>query len=86
MPLYDYQCPACQHEFEKNVKVANYQDLQPCPKCETESGRIIKGCPGLGDPVRLGLQKPSDAFRDVLRSIADRTPGGSVMRNNSSYI
>ena len=86
MPLYDYKCNTCEHEFEKNVKVANYQDPQPCPECTGESVRIVKGCPSLGDPVRLGITKPSDGFRDVLRNIADRTPGGSVLRNNSSYI
>lgn len=86
MPMYDYQCSQCEHQFEKNVKIAQYQDPQPCPQCSGESTRIIKGCPSLGDPVRLGLVKPSDGFRDVLRNIADKTPGGSVLRNNSSYI
>ena len=83
--MYDYKCPSCEHEFEKNVKMANYQDPQPCPKCNTESSRTVKGAPGLGDAMRLGLQKPSDGFRDVLRRIHERTPG-SQLKNNSSYI
>jgi putative FmdB family regulatory protein len=86
MPIYDYKCPACAKEFEKNVKMAQYQDPQPCPECNTESPRFVVGAAAIGDPVRLGLKKPSDGFRDLLRNIADKTPGGSGMRNNSSYI
>lgn len=86
MPVYDYKCPNCQNEFEKNVKVAFYQDPQPCPDCNTDSGRIVKGAPSMGDPVRLGIRRPDDLWRDTLRRIADTTPGGKGLRNNSSYI
>lgn len=85
MPMYDYQCPACNHEFEKNVKIANMEESQECPECQTASSRVIRGAPSLGDPVRLGLHKPSDAFRDRLREIDKRTPG-SQLKYNSSYI
>lgn len=87
MPLYDYKCKSCDELFEKNVKIAQMNEPQECPYCGKEdSEKFIGGAPALGDPVRLGLVKPSDGFRDVLRNIADRTPGGSVMRNNSSYL
>jgi putative FmdB family regulatory protein len=85
MPIYDYKCKSCDHEFEKNVKMAQYQDPQECPKCNTLADRFVNGAPSLGDPIRLGLQKPSEGFRDVLRSIHERTPG-SQLKNNSSYI
>lgn len=29
--------------------------------------QIITGAPSLGDPVRLGLQKPPESFREILR-------------------
>jgi len=86
LPIYDYQCKTCSHEFERNVKIANMHDVQSCPECDAESERVIRGCPSLGDPIRLGLIKPSDGFRDVLRNIAKKTPGGSVMMNNCSYL
>jgi putative FmdB family regulatory protein len=85
MPIYDYKCPACDTDFEKTVRMANYLDPQECPKCQTMSDRTVKGAPSLGDPMRLGLQKPDNAFRDVLRNIHERTPG-SQLKNNSSYI
>jgi putative FmdB family regulatory protein len=85
MPIYDYKCPECDSEFEKNVKMVNYQDPQDCPHCSTPSMRFVKGAPGIGDPMRLGIMKPPEAFRDVLRNIHDRTPG-SQLKSNSSYI
>lgn len=85
MPIYDYKCPSCENEFEKNVKMSQYQDPQECPKCQTMSERFVNGAPTLGDPVRLGLKKPDEGFKDVLRRIHERTPG-SQLKNNSSYI
>lgn len=85
MPIYDYKCPACEHVFEKTVKMSNYLDAQDCPECNTKSDRTVVGAPGLGDPMRLGLQKPPEVFRDLLRSIDSRT-AGSQLKNNSSYI
>lgn len=85
MPIYDYKCPACDHVFEKTVKMANYLEPQDCPECNTKSERTVVGAPGLGDPMRLGLQRPPEAFKDVLRRIHERTPG-SQLKSNSSYI
>lgn len=85
MPIYDYKCPSCSTEFEKTVKMANYQDAQDCPQCSTPSGRFVNGAPGIGDPMRLGLMKPPEVFRDLLRRMDARTPG-STLKSNSSYI
>lgn len=85
MPIYDYKCPACDHVFEKTVKMANYLELQDCPECNTKSERTVVGAPGLGDPMRLGITKPPEVFRDLLRSIDSRT-AGSQLKSNSSYI
>lgn len=84
MPLYDYKCPNCQNEFEKNVKIANYQEPQECPSCQTLSERFVNGAPSFGDPMRMGLTKPPEAFKDVLRRIHEKTPG-SQLKQNSSY-
>ena len=87
MPLYDYACKDCDETFEKTVKIAQMNDKQECPNCGSmDTEKFIGGAPALGDPIRLGIRKPDDGFKDVLRNIADRTPGGSSLRNNSSYI
>lgn len=87
MPTYDFKCTneECNHQFERRVSYDD-KDKQTCPECSTAAQQIwSQQAPGLGDPVRLGLMKPSDGFRDVLRNIHERTPG-SQLKNNSSYI
>lgn len=31
--------------------------------------QIIKTAPSIGDSIRLGIRKPDDGFRDVLRNV-----------------
>jgi putative FmdB family regulatory protein len=84
--VYDYKCLSCDEIFEKNVKIAQMNEMQECPYCgESHSEKFIGGAPALGDPVRLGLKKPPDVFRDRLREIHKTSPG-SILSNNSSYI
>lgn len=87
MPMYDYLCASCGTTFEKNVRMSEYQSTQECPSCSAQAERTVGGyAPSIGDPVRLGITKPPEAFRDLLRNMADKYPGAKGMRNNSSYI
>ncbi len=36
MPIYEYRCDACGHEFEKLQKLSA-DPLRDCPECETDS-------------------------------------------------
>lgn len=86
MPIYDYKCKDCTHRFDKMVKMNDHQKNQICPICSGIAERIVSDyAPSIGDPIRLGLRKPSDGFRDLLRNIDAKTPG-SILKNNSSYI
>lgn len=38
MPIYEYQCEACDHEFEALQKISDPL-LTDCPKCEKQSLR-----------------------------------------------
>ena len=40
MPLYEYQCDACEHRFEKIQKFSDPLE-DTCPKC---GGHVHKGC------------------------------------------
>ena len=40
-PIYEYQCPKCQHRFEEWVKLADAHGQEPCPKCGTPAPRIM---------------------------------------------
>lgn len=49
MPIYEYRCPACEHVFEKLVKISAAPPA--CPECShdpvdklvSSSGFILKG-------------------------------------------
>ena len=49
MPIYEYECSACGHKFEKLVRIG--ADAPPCPDCASAevrklvsaSGFILKG-------------------------------------------
>ena len=41
MPIYEYQCPQCQHTFEEWVKASESHGQELCPKCGEPSPRIM---------------------------------------------
>jgi putative FmdB family regulatory protein len=85
MPTYDYRCKDCGNEFEVICKISEMDDKKVCPECSCEdTERFIGGAPSIGDPIRLGLRKVPDGFKDVLKKI-DKTPG-SRLKSTSSFI
>jgi hypothetical protein len=61
---------------ELRMKIA---ELAPFKKDHPEL-EICVEAPAVGDPVRLGVKKIDSGFRDVLHSIAERTPGGEGLK------
>lgn len=41
MPVYEYQCPKCQHVFEEMVSLSQAHGEEPCPLCGAPSPRMI---------------------------------------------
>jgi hypothetical protein len=39
---------------------------------------VLCGAPGIGDPARLGRVKPSEDFRDKMRTIKKNHPLGNI--------
>jgi len=78
MPTYSFRDKETQETFDK---LMSYSDklvfLEENPHLEP----IITSAPGIGDPVRLGLKKPSDSFRDVLKNIKSHHPGSRHTKN-----
>jgi hypothetical protein len=66
MPIYSIRNNETQEEFEINLK---YSDLEQYLKDNPTHQQIFTKFPGFGDPVRLGLRKPDDGFRDVLKNV-----------------
>ncbi|MBI2058462.1 MAG: zinc ribbon domain-containing protein [Nitrospirae bacterium] len=40
MPIYEYRCPSCSHQFEYLQKITDAKSVK-CPKCGTRSRRQI---------------------------------------------
>ena len=58
MPIYDYQCPACRHEFTATHKIS-----EAAPKCPNCGGEVRKK---LSAPAVHGSGKrPNPVFRDM---------------------
>lgn len=82
MPAYTYHCSNCNHDFEKVLKIAD-RDLpvtEPCPQCSAEGQvhKTILGAPTIGDPVRLGVIKPDNGFKEVMQKIHAANPGSNL--------
>jgi putative FmdB family regulatory protein len=75
MPLFDFRCRACEHEFETLVRAASYGDpAASCPSC------------GAADPERL-LSTFAVSSREKRQSAADaknKKAASSARRDNAA--
>lgn len=44
--------------------------------------RALVDTPSFGDPVRLGLRKNDNGWREVLQRVAEKTPGATNLKDN----
>jgi putative FmdB family regulatory protein len=51
VPLYDYRCGGCGHEFEALVPAGARADQERCPDCGAETRRLLSL---IAAPVRAG--------------------------------
>jgi putative FmdB family regulatory protein len=88
MPYYQYQCKTCEHTFERKLHMEDLHgpEHEPCPECGgAKTVTNLVGGPSFGDPVRLGITRPDEGFRDVLREIHSKNHG-SLIKDSSRYI
>ena len=81
MPVYEYGCNECSHEFEEFKTIAEY-DIplsEPCPSCETigEIQRLISGAE-ICDPISLGVTKVPKGYNEVIKNIKKSYPGNNI--------
>jgi putative FmdB family regulatory protein len=43
MPLYEFSCPSCGHQFEEMKRLAQRDEPEPCPSCGASATREISG-------------------------------------------
>lgn len=74
MPTYCFRNKQTNELTEKVMKIAELdQFLKDNPDYE-----ISLQPAGLVDPVRLGLAKPAEGFRDVLRNVKSKFHGSNI--------
>lgn len=66
MPLYDFKNKETGELTEVSLSMSQYDEY--CAN-NPHLERYHAGAPTIGDPIRLGLKKPDDAFRDKLKDI-----------------
>ena len=80
MPLYDFKNKDTGEVFEKMMSIAAKEEyLKENPNIES-----VLGMNALIDPVRLGLHRPDQGFKEVLQRIDEKT-AGSKLKETSSY-
>jgi hypothetical protein len=81
MPLYDFRNKDTGEVFEKFMSIAAKEEyIKDNPNIES-----MLGMNPLIDPVRLGIHKADNGFKEVLQRIHEKTPG-STLNKTSKYI
>ncbi len=81
MPLYDYRCTDCLHDFELSLKMAEYEipTLEPCPNCNKIKVEQVLSPNALIDSVQLGIRKPDRTFqREILGRMQKGIPRNKI--------
>ena len=65
MPTYSFRNKETGEEFDEIMSISKLDQY----KIDNPHLEQLLGTPPLGDPVRLGLKKPDDTFRDILKQI-----------------
>ncbi len=80
MPIYSYECLGCGYKFEEKNSIS--ERLEPtkssCCKCQQKKIILVLGTPGFVDPIRIGVRKVPEVFKDRLKEIKKKHPGSKI--------
>jgi hypothetical protein len=80
MPTYNFRNKETGEEFEKFMGIsARDVYLQENPQLEP----LVAGAPMICDPVRVGVTRKDNGFKEVLQKIHSRSPGSQLKQNNA---
>ena len=75
MPTYNFRHKESREVIEMRMKISEREEwLTANPEYES----VMLGAPSIGDPVRLGLVKPDNGFREVLHKAKEAHPLGNI--------
>lgn len=66
MPTYNFKNKKTGEEFTTFMFMS---ELKPYLENNPDIEQMINTFSGIGDPIRMGMQKPDSGFRDVLKEI-----------------
>lgn len=73
----------------KNLQTGNLEEhvlkmseLDAFKENNPQLERAFVDAPSFGDPVHLGIRRIDNGFREVLSRVAEKTPGGKVLKGN----
>ena len=75
MPTYNFVNTETGEEYEEFFTSFSAKDTF---LAENPHIKQLPSSFGIGDPIRMGQQKPSDGFRDILRNIKKKHRGSTV--------
>lgn len=73
MPTYLFMNTKTGETFEEFLSITGREEYLAS---NPDVVQLVNGAPALGDSIRLGLRKPDDGFRDVLREIKNKHSRG----------
>lgn len=80
MPLYEFRNKETGEVVEKFMGIqARLDFLEANPNMEP----LISGGSTFIDPVRLGVRKPDQGFKEVLQRIHEKTPGSQLDKSTN---
>jgi len=73
MPMYEYTCDSCNHNFEEYLSMDNRENptKEPCPECKEKTIRKGVSATTMGVDMKL---KPPGWFQDKISVMKDYTP------------
>lgn len=74
MPTYDFKNTDTDEVFTKVMKIAEKEEyLKANPHIQQ-----MVSAPNLVDPVRIGVRKVDNGFKEVLQRVHEKTPGSRL--------
>lgn len=78
MPFYNYLYIETKKPYKKKTGIQTIGEMEQFLIDNPELELGVTGAPGFGDSFKMGLKKPSDGFRDVLRKIKRKHKGSTI--------
>ena len=79
MPLYEFVNTETNEVFDLIMKISEKEQyLQDNPNIQA-----LLSAPVMMDPVRVGVRRPDNGFKEVLQRIHEKTPGSRLDKTSN---